>query len=370
MKAFAAAWRAVVEAPRREEAEEALVGYLRAAPPADAAWAVWFLAGKRLRPVPAVQLRAWALAASGLPEWLFERSHDAVGHLAETVAHLLGGGRAASDWPLHRLVAERLVPAARAGADERRRLVVATWSELGADELDLWNRLLSGALRPRPEPGLLARAVAAAIGGAPRQVEAWLAEAWVPEPGALERLAAAPAPPSRGAALFGAGRAPGGGGGGDAGGAAGAAGRAAATPGGPAAAGVGAPAVAPPCTFEAVLLYAQRSDGGRGNLYTDLTLGAWDDGSLVPVARVAGGLAAAEALELDRWIRRNAVDRFGPVRHVRPEQVFEIGCDGLSASGRHKAGLVPRGARLLRWRRDRVAGDAATLGALRDLVDR
>jgi hypothetical protein len=238
-------------------------------------------------------------------------------------------------------------------------VITGTWRELGADELDVWNRLLTGALRPRPALGLVARAIAAATGGHARQVEARLGGDWIPGAGALERLAVPGSGPAATGALFGGPR--------------GAAeqGRRAGTDrdrgDAPARDDVGE--VTSPVTFAAVLLYAQRSDGGRGNLYSDLTLGAWEGEELVPVAKVAGGLGASEALELDRWVRRNAVDKFGPVRHVRPELVFEVGCEAVLPSSRHKAGLTVRGARLVRWRRDLAAADGTALAALRERLE-
>ena len=78
-------------------------------------------------------------------------------------------------------------------------------------------------------------------------------------------------------------------------------------------------------------------------------------------AKAYSGLNDQEINELDRWIRRNTVQRFGPVRAVKPEQVFEIGFEGIHASSRHKSGIAVRFPRILRWRQDKPAGEADTL---------
>jgi hypothetical protein len=350
VKLFAGAWREAVEAPSPTVAEAAIATYLRAAPPMDAAWALWFLSGKRCgKTVPAAQLRQWALTESGLPDWLFDECHRNVGNLAETVAHLVAG-TVPRPWPLHRLVDERLVPLAAGAPAQRRELVMSTWRELALDELDLWNRLLAGALRPRPSAAVVASALASVVGGDPAGIEERLQGDWVPSPRTMADLAlVGSAGEARAPLLFTAtGEQP---------------------PTGWASDARNAHDVRGGHTFDAVLLYAQRSEGGRGAVYSELTLGVWEQGALVPVARTAGGLSPDETLELDRWVRRNVVDRFGPVRHVRPELVFEVACEAVVTSRRHKAGVTVRGPRLVRWRRESRAEDAATLATLRELVE-
>lgn len=120
--------------------------------------------------------------------------------------------------------------------------------------------------------------------------------------------------------------------------------------------------------IDAVLLYAQAGHGRRANLYTDYTLGVWDGDTLVPVTKAYSGLTDEELVEMDRWIRRHTVERFGPVRSVSPEQVFEIAFEGLQESPRHKSGLALRFPRIARWRRDKRAVDADTLARLRAML--
>ena len=124
-----------------------------------------------------------------------------------------------------------------------------------------------------------------------------------------------------------------------------------------------------PHTIDAVLIYAQPGSGRRASLFTDYTFGVWHDGELVPVAKAYSGLTDGEIDELDRWIRRHTVERFGPVSAVEPVQVFELGFERIAPSNRHKSGVAVRFPRMLRWRRDKPAGEADTLETLRRLIE-
>jgi DNA ligase-1 len=124
-----------------------------------------------------------------------------------------------------------------------------------------------------------------------------------------------------------------------------------------------------PYTADAVLVYAQAGSGRRASLHTDYTFAIWnDEGTLVPFAKAYSGLTDAEIREVDAWIRRNTLEKFGPVRHVKPEQVFEIAFEGLQESSRHKSGVAVRFPRILRWRTDKKAADADTVATVRQLV--
>jgi DNA ligase-1 len=123
-----------------------------------------------------------------------------------------------------------------------------------------------------------------------------------------------------------------------------------------------------PHTIDAVLIYAQPGSGKRASLLTDYTFGLWDEGELVPVAKAYSGLTNEEIAEMDRWIRRHTVERFGPVRHVEPVHVFELGFEAIARSSRHRSGVAVRFPRMLRWRRDKSAAEADTLEALKNLA--
>ncbi len=128
-----------------------------------------------------------------------------------------------------------------------------------------------------------------------------------------------------------------------------------------------------PYTVDAVLIYAQAGHGRRASLYTDYTFAVWDGDSagerrLVPFAKAYSGLTDAEIAVVDNAIRKTTVEKFGPVRSVRPTMVFEIGFEGIARSTRHKAGIAVRFPRILRKRDDKGIDDADTLDTLKGLL--
>jgi DNA ligase 1 len=123
-----------------------------------------------------------------------------------------------------------------------------------------------------------------------------------------------------------------------------------------------------PYTIDAVLIHAQPGSGKRASLYTDYTFGVWDDGRLVPIAKAYSGLTDEEIRRVDAYVRRNTVERFGPVRSVTPELVFELAFEGIQRSPRHKSGIAVRFPRILRWRTDKHVSDADTLETVRALL--
>ena len=125
-----------------------------------------------------------------------------------------------------------------------------------------------------------------------------------------------------------------------------------------------------PFTIDAVLIYAQPGSGRRASLLTDYTFGVWDQGELVPIAKAYSGLSNDEIDEMDRWIRRHTRERFGPVRHVEPLHVFELGFEAIALSSRHRSGIAVRFPRMLRWRRDKKPEEADTLESVRALLER
>jgi DNA ligase 1 len=109
--------------------------------------------------------------------------------------------------------------------------------------------------------------------------------------------------------------------------------------------------------------------GRRASLHTDYTFAVWDGDALVPFAKAYSGLTDPEIRRLDRWIRANTLEKFGPVRSVRPEQVFELAFEGIQASPRHRSGIAVRFPRILRWRTDKPAAEADSLQTLRHLLE-
>jgi DNA ligase-1 len=123
-----------------------------------------------------------------------------------------------------------------------------------------------------------------------------------------------------------------------------------------------------PYAVDAVLVYAQAGSGRRASLHTDYTFAIWDGDTLVPFAKAYSGLTDAELRELDAWIRRNTVEKFGPVRSVKPEHVFELHFEGIALSTRHKSGIAVRFPRIARWRADKRVEEADSLATLRALL--
>lgn len=128
-----------------------------------------------------------------------------------------------------------------------------------------------------------------------------------------------------------------------------------------------------PLTVDAVLTYAMRGHGRRSNLFTDYTFALWDekeDGEreLVTFAKAYSGLTDAEFRKLDAWIKKNTLERFGPVRSVKPYHVFEIAFEGIAHSRRHKSGVATRFPRILRWRQDKTPEQADTLSTVKNLI--
>ena len=123
-----------------------------------------------------------------------------------------------------------------------------------------------------------------------------------------------------------------------------------------------------PYTVDAVLIYAQRGHGRRASLYTDYTFGVWDQGALVPFAKAYSGLTDEEIHQVDAFVRRHTVERFGPVRSVTPELVFELAFESIQPSTRHKSGIAVRFPRMSRWRKDKAISEADSLDTIRALI--
>lgn len=123
-----------------------------------------------------------------------------------------------------------------------------------------------------------------------------------------------------------------------------------------------------PLVIDAVMIYAQQGHGRRANLFTDYTFAVWEGDQLIPFTKAYSGLTDQEFRELTSYVRRNTIERFGPVRSVKPKHVFEIAFEGINASSRHKSGVALRFPRISRWRRDKPISEANTLDDLRTML--
>lgn len=127
-----------------------------------------------------------------------------------------------------------------------------------------------------------------------------------------------------------------------------------------------------PHLLDCVMMYAQRGHGKRASIYSDFTFGVWDGANLVPVGKAYFGFTDAELADLDRFVRHNTINRFGPVREVAHEphkgMVLEIAFEGVQRSGRHKSGFAMRFPRVNRIRLDKVPEEADRIEALAQLA--
>jgi DNA ligase-1 len=123
-----------------------------------------------------------------------------------------------------------------------------------------------------------------------------------------------------------------------------------------------------PYSVDAVLIYAQPGHGRRASLFTDYTFGVWDGNELVPFAKAYSGLTDEEIRQVDAFVRGNTIKKFGPVRAVKPELVFELAFEGIQRSPRHRSGIAVRFPRMARWRTDKKAEEADTIETIQALL--
>ncbi|MEO8337577.1 MAG: ATP-dependent DNA ligase, partial [bacterium] len=193
MKRFARLYSAIDSTTSTNRKVEAMVEYFTEAAPADAAWAVYFLAGGRpKRLIPVRRVATWAMEESGVPEWLFEESYHAVGDLAETIALLLPESTGVDQQlPLHEWVEQRLLPLAGQGEDEQRGAVLDAFRQLAGTERYIWNKLITGSFRVGVSEQLVVRALAKVSGIEEGVVAHRMSGHFTPTPETFARLVAA-----------------------------------------------------------------------------------------------------------------------------------------------------------------------------------
>lgn len=124
-----------------------------------------------------------------------------------------------------------------------------------------------------------------------------------------------------------------------------------------------------PLTIDCVMVYAQKGSGRRSNLYTDYTFAVSDGDKLITFTKAYSGLTDKEFAQVDNFVKRNSIEKFGPVRTVKPELVFEIAFEGIAASSRHKSGVALRFPRMSRWRKDKTVDDINTIEDLKKMLE-
>lgn len=123
-----------------------------------------------------------------------------------------------------------------------------------------------------------------------------------------------------------------------------------------------------PLVIDCVMVYAQKGHGRRSNLYTDYTFAVKDGDKLVTFTKAYSGLTDKEFGQVDAFVKNNSLEKFGPVRTVKPELVFEIAFEGIAASNRHKSGVALRFPRISRWRKDKKVDEINTLEDLKKML--
>lgn len=183
MKAFADLYAALDETNKTSEKVAALVRYFAAADPADAAWAVYFLTGRKPKQVvPSRRMREWAVEAASVPQWLFEESYHAVGDIAETIALLLPDSGQSTDRPLREWVEQRLLPLRKADEAAQKAALLAAWGELDARQRFVWNKLITGEFRVGVSQLFVTRALAEVTKADQPVVAHRLMGSWEPTP--------------------------------------------------------------------------------------------------------------------------------------------------------------------------------------------
>lgn len=182
MKAFAGLYTALDETTKITEKRAALVAYLASVEAAEAAWAVYFLSGRRLnRLVKRASLAAWASEESNVPPWLFDESQEMVGDFAETLSMLLPEPTSSRAEPLDWWIAERLIPLGNATAELQRELILASWRELAGTERYVFNKLITGAFRVGVSRQVVTQAIAELSGLTDQVVAHRLMGDWEPD---------------------------------------------------------------------------------------------------------------------------------------------------------------------------------------------
>lgn len=190
MKRLAELYVALDETNRTSEKLAALSRYFADAPPADAAWAVYVLSGRKIgKGISGTMLRQWAAEVSGLPLWLIDQCHVTVGDLSETLALLLpktSDGNAAP--PLHEVIEQRLRILGKVTRQTQRQLIVGSWNEMNANQRLVFHKLLSGEFRVGVSRQLMIRALAEVAKVEPAIIAHRLSGHWEPTPAAMREL--------------------------------------------------------------------------------------------------------------------------------------------------------------------------------------
>ncbi|MGL4422362.1 MAG: ATP-dependent DNA ligase [Gemmataceae bacterium] len=189
MKRFAELFGAIDETTKTTEKVAAMVAYFQEAPAADAAWAVYFLTGRKPRQiVPMKRLRQWAAELAGVPDWLFQECYDAVADSAETIALLVPGATTPTAEPLQEWIEVKLLPLRALPEPEQKLRLLALWGELDARQRFVGNKLITGAFRVGVSQQLVVRALSEVSGTEAPALTHRLMGDWLPTVAFYEEL--------------------------------------------------------------------------------------------------------------------------------------------------------------------------------------
>lgn len=189
MKAFAELYAALDSTTKTSEKVEALARYFAAASAADAAWAVYFLSGRKPRQaVPTRKLQEWAAELAGIPDWLFDESRAVVGDLAEAIALVLPAPVHGSDRPLAEWVEQVLLTLREAGEERQKAEILVAWAAMDHREAFVWNKLITGAFRVGVSQLLVTRALSRVSGVSAEVIAHRLMGDWQPTAAFFESL--------------------------------------------------------------------------------------------------------------------------------------------------------------------------------------
>jgi DNA ligase-1 len=189
VRAFAELYTALDATTKTSEKVDALARYFAAASAADAAWAVYFLSGRKPRQaVPTRKLQEWAAELAGIPDWLFDESRAVVGDLAEAIALVLPAPVRGSDRPLAEWVEQVLLTLREAGEDRQKAEVLAAWAAMDHREAFVWNKLITGAFRVGVSQLLVTRALSRVSGVSAEVIAHRLMGDWQPTAAFFESL--------------------------------------------------------------------------------------------------------------------------------------------------------------------------------------
>ena len=148
MRLFTDLYTALDQTNKTNEKVAALADYFSDASAEDAAWAFYFLSGRKPRQIiPSAKLRAWAIEAAGIPEWLYAESRDTVGDSSETIDLLLPNQHVIDETPLHTLVEDQLLPLRTSDEETQKAAVTEAWARMNYAQRLVYNKLISGSFR-------------------------------------------------------------------------------------------------------------------------------------------------------------------------------------------------------------------------------